>query len=75
MHGDVLVEKLAEDVKAKSHRFVLVDVARGAYPDVTLAPATTPADIADLGHPCTHRVHPPHRNRARAVQADRDALT
>lgn len=40
------LRKLAQDVKTNPD-LALVDVARGAYPDVTLAPATTPADIAD----------------------------
>lgn len=40
------LRKLAQDVKTNPD-LALVDVARGAYPDVTLAPATDPATITD----------------------------
>lgn len=46
LDNTLAIRKLAQDVKANPD-LALVDVARGAYLDVALAPATTPADIAD----------------------------
>lgn len=46
LDNTLAVRKLAQDVKANPD-LALVDVARGTYPGVTLAPATTPATITD----------------------------
>ena len=40
------LRKLAQDVKANPD-LALVNVARGTYPDVALAPADSPATITD----------------------------